>query len=379
MPLITANATPPPIGLGRATLLVAASLLLHAAVLIVMRERLVGPPPALDIPARTIDAALIVDVPPPPAPPPRRVVPKRVPRPKPPPAAPAPTPVAEAAPAVVAAPEPPREAPGEGGAQPAAVDLPAPVTPAPDPSRVETKPIEADGPQGGADLATEMRETGGAIDALPSAGNYVYKMSDSRYSALSGTTTIEWRLDTTTRRYETRLRSTVFGIALADITSTGTVQRFGLAPERYVQKSGTRAPRAANLDWNQRIVTFSSRTYQRPAQEGMQDRLSFQFQLMAIAQHLPEAMQVGRTISMEVAGPGDVEDYHFLVVDNEIVETEKGPIEALKLDRPKSGPAEARIEVWLAPSLRYLPVRLRFTDRRGNVTESLLESADETR
>src|SRR5262245_40627523 len=103
MASITATVTPPPIGLGRAILLIGSSLLLPALVLTVMRDRLVGPPPALDIPTRTIDAALIVDVPPPPPAPPRRVVPKRAPRPKPPPAAPAPAPVVEPAPTVVAA------------------------------------------------------------------------------------------------------------------------------------------------------------------------------------------------------------------------------------------------------------------------------------
>jgi hypothetical protein len=32
------------------------------------------------------------------------------------------------------------------------------------------------------------------------------------------------------------------------------------------------------------------------------------------------------------------------------------------------------MEVWLAPALSWLPVRLRFTDRYGRVTESVLES-----
>jgi hypothetical protein len=111
----------------------------------------------------------------------------------------------------------------------------------------------------------------------------------------------------------------------------------------------------------------------------MQDRLSFQFQLMAIGQTLPDAMREGATISMEVAGPGDIESYHFLVVGTETIETGAGPIDAIKLDRPKSPPAEARVEVWLAPSRNYLPIKLRFTDRRDNTTESLLESADEKR
>jgi hypothetical protein len=258
-----------------------------------------------------------------------------------------------------------------------------PVTPEVDLALVEPKAAEpppepAPGvPSRPVDLVAELRELGGAIDALPANGSYVYKMRDSRYSALTGTTTIEWHLDAANQRYETRLRSTVFGIALADISSTGTVGRGGLAPQRYVQKTGTRSPQAANLDWERRVVTFSSRTFQRPASDGMQDRLSFQFQLMALAQSLPDAFRPGATISMEVAGPGDVETYHFLVVGPEAVETETGPIETLKLDRPRGEDAKARIEVWLAPARRYLPVRLRFTDRRDNVTESLLETANE--
>jgi len=223
-----------------------------------------------------------------------------------------------------------------------------------------------------------MSELGGASDALPASGSYVYKVRDSRYSALSGTMTLEWRVDAAKQRYETRLRSTVFGIPLADISSSGSIRRFGLAPERYVQKTGTRAPMAANLDWEKHVVTFSARDLQRPAQEGIQDRLSFQFQLMALGQLLPNAFQPGATVSMDVAGTGDVEVYNFLVIGTEIVETEAGPIEAIKLDRAKVGPVDTRVEVWLAPSRRFLPVRLRFTDRRGNVTESLLESADES-
>lgn len=377
-----ATVSHPPLGPGRAVLLVAASLLLHAIVLSGLRSGLVAPARDPELPTRTIEAALIVQAPPAPPPPPPRKRPPRRPRPAPPPPAPPPSVVEPAAlePAPVVEPvaeESPRSAPGEDETSIAEVALP--VTPPPDPALVEPKPAEPQpAPAGRADLVAEMSELGGASEALPAAGTYVYKLRDSRYAALSGTTTIEWQVDATKQRYETRLRSTVFGITLADISSVGAIRRHGLAPERYVQKTGTRAPQAASLDWERRVVTFSSRTFQRPASEGMQDRLSFQFQLMALAQSLPDAFQPGATISMDVAGPGDVETYHFLVVGPETVETEAGPIETLKLDRARIDGAKARIEVWLAPSRRYLPVRLRFTDRRDNVTESLLESAHES-
>jgi hypothetical protein len=323
---------------------------------------------------------LIAEAPPAPPPAARRVAPRRVPRPAPPPVAPPPPAPVEAV-AAVAEPVPGGslpDAPGESETAPSTIEATAPAVPAPDPALVEPKPAETQTAGAGElDLAAELSEIGGTADALPAAGSYVYTMSDSRYSALTGTTTIEWKRDPATERYESRLRSTVFGITLADISSQGSIRRSGVAPERYVQKTATRAPQAANLDWERNIVTFSARSYQRSLRAGTQDRLSFQFQLMALAQRLPNALRTGATLAMDVAGPGDVESYHFLVVGPETVETANGPIEAIKLDRSKTGPGDARIEVWLAPARRYLPVRLRFTDRRGNVTESLLESADE--
>ncbi len=370
--------TPAPLGLGRVLLLVAASIALHVLVISAIRDDLGVVPLDSDTAGRKIDATLIVEAPPPPPAPVKRVAP----RPKPRPAPPKPPPVQE--PVVVNEPPPPvapaddrdLPAPGEGDTSVTPEAIVPPPTPAPDVALVQAAPEEhSDGR--GPDLAAELSETGSVIESLPAAGTYVYKLRDSRYSALSGTATVDWSVDTAAKRYQTRLKSTVFGIQLADITSTGSIRRFGLAPERFVQKTGTRAPQAANLDWEQRIVTFSSRSFQRPAVEGMQDRVSFLFQLMALGQNLPNAFRDGATITMDVAGPGDVDSYHFTVVGIEQVETPAGPIEAIKLDRPRMEPNFQRIEVWLAPARRYLPVGLRFTDRRDNVTEMYFESANE--
>jgi hypothetical protein len=370
----------------RALLLLAVSLLLHAAVLSALRGWLVGPQrDAAELP-RTISASLLVE--PPPIVPPRPVQPARPrPRPKPPPK---PAPVAEPPAVVAAAPPvqaaaPPPERPAEPE-PPAAEPMPEPQVAEP-PSAVEPVPAQADPqpapvvPRFAADsnLAQEMAELGGAAEALPDAGTYVYRMTDSRYSAVTGTTTIEWRVDPATRRYESRLTSSVLGLTVAEITSVGTVRRFGLAPDRYVQKTMTRSAQAANIDWERRVVTFSARSHERPAREGVQDRLSFQFQLMALAQALPDAFRPGVVVTMEVAGNRDVETYRFVVVGPERLETAAGPFDSIKLDRPKGEGADTRIEAWLAPSLRWMAVRMRFTDRRGNVTESLLESGGETR
>jgi hypothetical protein len=120
-------------------------------------------------------------------------------------------------------------------------------------------------------------------------------------------------------------------------------------------------------------VTFSTRSFERELREGIQDRLSFQFQLMALAQRLPERFHAGAAVEFPVAGPDGVDVYAFLVGDEETIATELGEFVARKIERPRSvGGADSRIEVWLAPALQWLPVKLRFTDRRGRATENVL-------
>jgi hypothetical protein len=55
-----------------------------------------------------------------------------------------------------------------------------------------------------------------------------------------------------------------------------------------------------------------------------------------------------------------------------------GSVDTIKLDRMRGGGTDAQIEVWLAPSLEWLPVRLRFTDRHQRVTESTLRAMETT-
>lgn len=376
----TNAALSPPLPLGRAALLLAVSLLLHAAALTMLRDRLHEPAREGITRSRTIDAALIFERP---ASPPPRALPAPKPRPRPRPAPPPSPPQAATAAAPAAAVASPPHDETSGGAAAAPESAPPAETPPVEAPPAETPPVETtpDVEQRGrpatADLALELAEIGGARASLPAAATYAYRTSDSRYPSFSGQTTIEWRFDGDAQRYETRLRTTVFDVAIAEITSTGAVRGFGLAPERYVQKTATRAAVAVNIDWSRRVVTFSRRSDERPAREGIQDRLSFQFQLMALAQNLPDAFAPGARVSMQVAGTGDVETYDFLVVGSETLTLEEGPIETVKLDRPKGPGAETRVEVWLAPARRWLPVMLRFTDRRGNVTESRLESAHE--
>jgi hypothetical protein len=106
----------------------------------------------------------------------------------------------------------------------------------------------------------------------------------------------------------------------------------------------------------------------------MQDRVSFQIQLMLLGQAQPRLFRPGALLVMWMAGRDDVAEYRFRSAGRDATVTGIGELEAVRLERVIARETEARIEVWLAPALGWLPVRLRFTDRLGRVTESVLDS-----
>ncbi len=361
----------PPAHTVRAAVLLGASLLLHWWLLSGM-QRAVDDASAVNArPARTVTAVLLA----PPAAPPVSLI-DRAPRAQrlgPSPAAAAPardvapasTPPISQQPAEFAPPAPERQ----------------PVDSAPQPADVAPTVIEDPALPavriGGTDLAAELAETGVLPGGLPARATYVYLTTGSEYQVLTAETSVTWTL-ADDGRYAARLMVVALGITALELKSTGELRRFGLAPERFTQKRIRRSEEAANFDWSRRRVTFSTRSFERELREGTQDRLSFQFQLMALAQRLPERFSPGAAIEFPVAGPDGVDDYAFLVGNEEIVATELGAFAARKLERPRSvGGADARIEVWLAPALQWLPVKLRFTDRRGRTTENVLLRIDD--
>jgi hypothetical protein len=209
--------------------------------------------------------------------------------------------------------------------------------------------------------------------ALPATARYVYATTNSELRLASGTTTVDWSLGAD-GQYRLRLTTTALGVTLLELDSQGLLGAFGLAPARYTETRIRRGAVAANFDWDGRRVTFSARPHERPLVDGVQDRISFQFQLMLLGQAQPERFREGRQTVLQMAGRDDVSTYRFRSAGRATTRTGIGELQTVKLERVATGETDARIEVWLAPSLGWLPARLRFTDRYGRVTESVLES-----
>lgn len=370
----------------RALLVLAVTLLVHALVLERVDRMLGGAEPESPMEVAAVSARLLAP-PVPPAAPQAAPAPPAAPRPRPapairkqqpaivsPPVAAAPVDwpatVDVAADAFGAEPAPMPQEPAEIADAPSSPEPAATVEPAVG-AAAEGEPevFEASGTALHAALAGLMQ----ARAAMPASARYVYRITNSELRLASGTSTVDWSLGDDDR-YRLRLTTTAVGMTVLELDSQGTLRAFGLAPERYTETRVRRGAVATNFDWEGRRITFSSRAHERPLADGVQDRVSFQIQLMLLGRAQPERFRAGRQTVLWIAGRDDVTAYRFRSTGRATAATGIGELEAVRVERVVAGDHEARVEVWLVPALGWLPARLRFTDRYGRVTESVLES-----
>jgi hypothetical protein len=338
---------------GRLVLLLALSIALHVLVLDQARQELDFelPPPTQTVQAELFRMPAQVAVAEQPVRPPRR-------------AARAITPPADAAPAAppplrAAEPEPTRADPS-----PAAEPVAEPVA---------DKPPEA--AAGDAQPTPPVAPIDAVVVSFPKVGRFT---SDTIYRKgllqVTGSTTIEWRIGSA--NYEaTSATVDDNGRTLLTLASEGKVMpAVGVAPVRYTEQRLERAPVAVNFQWDERRITFSASSAEFPLNDGAQDQLSFMAQLALLAQAFPDRFQPGMPVAMEVAGTRNVRVYDFRVIGWESVAAPLGGFEALKIERVlPAGARDARIALWLAPSLRWLPVRTRTVLANEDVVETVLK------
>jgi hypothetical protein len=208
----------------------------------------------------------------------------------------------------------------------------------------------------------------GAQAPLDSSFRLEYAVTASRsVLSLAGDGLFEYRRQGDSYRIESSVVAA--GIFEAQQASTGSVRADGLVPRRFTLRSSRREPRSIDFDWAARRVSFSHTGGSEPTQPRMQDRLSLMMQLAWRHRSDPGLA----AIEMPVAGPRHVSTYVFKGEGAETVTVPAGRYDTAKFERRKEA-GDDELEVWLAPALCSLPVRLRFTDDRGLVIEQRLSA-----
>jgi hypothetical protein len=189
---------------------------------------------------------------------------------------------------------------------------------------------------------------------------------------LSAQAELSWRHDG--QEYEATLE--ISGPLLPTRTdrSTGRITPEGLAPLRFSEKA--RSEQAAHFERDKGKVSFSSNRPDAPLLAGAQDRLSVMLQLGAMIAGEPRKFRPGTAITIQTAGTRDAEPWVFTVEGQEDLQLPGGKVSALKLIRNPRREFDQKVELWLAPAMDYVPVRLRLTQPNGDSVDQQWSSTD---
>ncbi len=172
-------------------------------------------------------------------------------------------------------------------------------------------------------------------------------------------------------RYSARMEMRMFLLGSRVQTSTGQVGPGGLMPERFADKA--RSERAAHFERGEHPrIRFSSNAPDAGLEPGAQDRLSLFLQIAGLLQARPEAYAAGQVIDMQVAGTSDAEIWRFQVGEETTLALPAGELRVRHLVRQPRKAYDSTVEMWLAPDLNHLPVRLRVTQSNGDMADQQL-------
>ena len=176
------------------------------------------------------------------------------------------------------------------------------------------------------------------------------------------------------QQYQARQEISLLFLGSRTQSSTGALSEGGLRPQRFADRS--RSEQAAHFDYAQGQVTFSANTPTAPMVTGTQDRLSVFIQLGALLAAAPERYPPGTRISLATVSARAADVWAFTVEDEETLDLPAGSISARKLQRlpRRDHDYDQKAELWLAPSLGYLPVRIRITQANGDFADLRLRS-----
>ncbi len=290
------------------------------------------------------------------APPPPPVAPPRPPRQAKPAAA------AASAPAVAAsAPDPEPVMAAAAAEVPASAPEPAasaPLVVAPVASLAASLPVVA--------AAVPASAPASAADTFgwPPSTRISYELTGNFRGEVYGSAQVDWVH--VGERYQVHL-DVVVGASFAPLysrrmSSDGRLTDAGLVPERYDEESKAafrdRKRASVTLEPDAVVLNNGQRVERVP---GVQDTASQFVQLTYLFTRHPELLKPGGTIELPLALPRRMSPWTYDIRESEPVYTSFGAIDAIPLQprRESRKGDELSATVWFAPSLKYLPVRIR--------------------
>ncbi len=213
------------------------------------------------------------------------------------------------------------------------------------------------------DFAASGASSGDTALRWPRSTRLSYTLGGWYRGEVHGQATVEWlRRD---GRYQVHLDiqigPKVAPLIARRLSSEGTLSdAHGLRPRRFEQDTRQMFSRQrVQIAFDEQGVRIGQGP-RLPREEGMQDSASQFIQMMYLLTASPDLARPGSRVDFALVLPSRVQRWSYRVGQRERVDTAQGPIEALHVvPLSASGRGVLSAEVWYAPSLQWLPVRMR--------------------
>lgn len=169
------------------------------------------------------------------------------------------------------------------------------------------------------------------------------------------------------KTYDARLEISHFLLGSRVQTSRGQLTPQGLEPARFGDK--VRSEVAAHFERSKNIVSFSANTPSAALEPGAQDQLSVFMQLGSLLGGNSDLFPTGTSIPFQAVGPRSSESWVFIVGEIETLTLPGGTVKTIQLTRDHTAEYDTKVEIWLAPAMDFLPVRIRLSQRNGDFVE----------
>jgi len=250
-----------------------------------------------------------------------------------------------------------RPVPHHGGPVAAAEPVPAPVAAAP----IAEPPAPAISPASPpasppTPPAQPIQAARGTIRYLVYRGNQGFEVGRASHSweFADG----NYRITAMT---ETSGLAALFKPVRLELESRGKLTAQGLQPEHFVtRRNGKDTDENADFDWAAGQVKLQREASPRWLEPGCQDLLSFHYQLA----YLP---RLAEGVAFAVTTGKKLDRYRFDALGEEVLDLPAGHFRTLHV-RVQT---DSSTELWLALERQMLPVKIRYTDRKGESFEQV--------
>lgn len=179
--------------------------------------------------------------------------------------------------------------------------------------------------------------------------------------------------------YTLKVAIPILFVGTFEFTSEGAFDANGIAPSRYVEKRGRRAVYITDFQREGTpLLAFSRSGQTAPLPPGTQDRFSVMMQLAGLVRGNPQRYaQLGVTHEFTIADTDSSEIWPVQYVGNEILRYADNYLETRHFTRlPRKAGDHRRVDIWLAPALGWLPVRVKQIEPNGSEFELIFHQKE---